>query len=94
MVGDGSRVIGIETALCAGTDLRWNDRTATVPWTMAVVGGYLATLVGLKSHLLTLEPFVAFRLVSQVIGGSSLLLFVIAAWLTWGPRGQRMKDEV
>lgn len=68
------------------SNLLARERFVIVPWTMAVVGGYLATLIGLKGHLLTLEPVAAYRLVSQVIGGSSLLLFAIAACLTWGGR--------
>ncbi|MBX3731917.1 MAG: hypothetical protein KF791_04905 [Verrucomicrobiae bacterium] len=56
-----------------------------VGWLIAIVAAYLGTLTGIRSHLLTLEPVAAYRLLTQVLGAYSLLLLLIAAALTWRP---------
>ncbi len=60
------------------------SRFAVVPWIVAVAVGYVALLVVLTPHLLTMEPFSAYRVVAGVIGGANLLLLGVAAFLTWG----------
>ena len=59
-------------------------RFAVVPWTVAIAVGYVALLVVLTPHLMTMEPAHAYRVVAGVIGGANLLLLGVAAWLSWG----------
>ncbi len=68
------------------SNLLAQERYWIVPWTVAVAVAFIGTLFLLKNHLLQLEPFAAFRLVAQTIGGFNLLLLVIAAFFTWGHR--------
>ena len=56
-----------------------------VAWALGITGAYLGTLALIRPHLMGLEPSAVFRTVPQLIGGYSLLLLTIAAWLTWGP---------
>ncbi len=59
-------------------------RFAVVPWIVAAAAGYVMLLVMLTPHLLTMEPFTAYRVLAGVIGGANLLLLGVAVWLSWG----------
>lgn len=59
-------------------------RMRIVPWAAGLVFLYAGTLYGLRDHLLTLQPVLAYRLMPQIIGGYSLALLLVAAWMTWG----------
>lgn len=66
------------------SNLLAQERFGIVPWATGVAIAFLGTLFLLRNTLLSLEPFAAFRLVAQTIGGFNLLLLIIAALFTWG----------
>lgn len=55
-----------------------------VPWMLGLAAVYVATLWGLRGHLLSIPPTDACRLVAQVIGCCNAVLLGLAAWMTWG----------
>ncbi|MCW5557887.1 MAG: hypothetical protein KIT22_08655 [Verrucomicrobiae bacterium] len=59
-------------------------RMRIIPWAVGIALLYAATLYGLRNHLPTLQPVLAYRLMPQIIGGCSLALLLVAAWMTWG----------
>jgi len=75
------------------SNLLAQERFWIVPWAAGVALLFLATLFGLRNHLLELEPFTAFRLVAQVIGGFNLLLLLIASYITWGRNWVRLPNR-
>jgi O-antigen/teichoic acid export membrane protein len=66
------------------SNLLARERYAIVPWLVILVVVYLATLWGLRDHVLSLERDAAFRLIVQVLTGFNLLAFALALWFTWG----------
>lgn len=70
------------------SNLLAQKRFRIVPWAVAVAVAFVTTLFLLQSRLLAMEPFAAFRLVAQVIGGFNLLLLSLAIVFTWGLTGK------
>ncbi len=79
------------------SNLLARDRFSGVPWFVLITGAYIATLLYFSPGLVAMEPFAAFRRIVQIMGGFSLLLFIVAAWFNWRspqsqPRPGRLTD--
>lgn len=60
------------------------ERFEAAPWLMVVPIVYGLSLMAIAPVLMKMPILDAFKHVVQVIGLSSLLLFAVAAWFTWG----------
>ncbi len=65
------------------------DRFAVVPWVVLVAAGYVATLLALRSYLVSIEPAAAFRLVVQTLGAFNLILLAVSAWFSRAASSQQ-----
>jgi O-antigen/teichoic acid export membrane protein len=62
-----------------------------VPWLLAAVGGYVATLYLRLNAIQDFSPD-KFPIVIQTIGIFGLVVLAVCAWFTWGFRGKKMED--
>ena len=64
------------------SNLLARERFAVVPWLVLIAVAYVVTLLGLKPHLLALDPEIAFRRVVQILGAFNLALLGVSAWFS------------
>jgi len=59
------------------------QRFAVVPWLLLIAVGYGVALINLRTTLLGLETFSAFKIVVQTLGLFNLLLLAVAMGFSW-----------